>query len=169
MLEEAVLSEHSEQTLDLSAAEQMQALAMLAERRAIAKRFALLASLPTGGFLVLRLLDASTASRSNRLAIYGILIAVVIVIGLLIWFFGYRLVSLMKKDIEAGKKIQKRGQLEAIETHGNAYGEMITYVTLGGQRYMTRGKYFDRCKGGELIEISILPLSRVLLSGSRSV
>lgn len=159
------MAEENEKLSDLSAAERMLALQMLMERRAIAKRFALLASLPTGGFILLRLLDASTASRASRPAIYGILIAVVIVVGLLIWYFGYRLVGLMQKDIDAGKKLQKQGKLEAIETHGNAYGEMITYVTLGAKRYKTRGKFFDRCRGGEQIEMTILPLSRVLLSG----
>jgi hypothetical protein len=50
---------------------------------------------------------------------------------------------------------------EHISSEGNTYGETITYVTLGGERFVTRGRFFDRCRGGERIEVEILPRSRV--------
>ena len=154
-----------EQESPLSDEERLFVTEMLANRRRVANRFALLAAIPTAGFVFLRLLDAAAGPRANRPAHYGISMALVIVMAVLVWYFGYRLVRLIAKDLEVGNKQQKQGNIEAIESHGNTYGETITYLTLGGERLMTRGRFFDLCRGGEEVVVSVLPLSRVVIAG----
>lgn len=138
----------------------------LAKRRSIANRFATFAAIATALFLVQQALEASGGSRSKTPAHVGLGMAVVLVMGLLVWYFGYRLVFLMKKDLAAGRKQKKTGKIEAIESHGNAYGEMITHVTVGGEKFVTRGGFFDRCRGGERVMVVVLPRSRVAIAGT---
>ncbi|MRG92785.1 hypothetical protein [Polyangium spumosum] len=136
----------------------------ITSRRSVAHRFALIAGLVTLLF-DLQWIFAGLARRSKAPAYFGLVIAVTVAIGLLVWYFGYRLVSLMVADLRAGEKRRITGKLERISSEGNAYGETITYVTLGGERFVTRGRFFDLCRGGEPIVVEVLPRSRVAIAG----
>ena len=148
----------------LTAADRILVSIQIASRRSVANRFATLAGLATALF-VSQFVFAGLARRSKAPAFFALTIVVCLAIGLLVWYFGYRLVYLMNEDLTKGEKVRRTGKIEGISSEGNTYGETITYVTLGGERLVTRGKFFDRCRGGELVEVDILPRSRVALAG----
>ncbi|MDC0748610.1 hypothetical protein [Polyangium mundeleinium] len=136
----------------------------LASRRSVANRFAIIAAIPSTLFVLKVVLDGM-GRGSKGAALFGLAIAFVIVVGLLVWTFGYRLVALISADLAAGEKRRITGKIERITSEGNAYGETITYVTVGGERFVTRGRFFDRCRGGEAVALDVLPRSRVALTG----
>jgi len=156
----------SGEDLPLTPADRIIAELQLASRRSVANRFALIASIAVGLFLLQMVASSATRHFRTLPVVIGVGIAVVIAIGLLVWYFGYRLVSRMAQDLEAGRKQRLTGRLEAITSVGNAYGETVTTITLRGEQFITRGKFFDACRGGEDVVVEILPLSRVALSGS---
>lgn len=146
----------------LTAEDRVLVSTQLASRRSVANRFATIAAIATAVFL-LKLFVSVRGGNGPALA--GLAIAMVITMGLLVWFFGYRLVSRIAADLAAGEKQTITGKIDDISSTGNAYGETITYVTVGGEKFVTRGRFFDRCRGGEPVELEILPRSRVAIRG----
>ncbi|MDI1484007.1 hypothetical protein [Polyangium sp. y55x31] len=146
----------------LTAEDRVLVSTQLASRRSVANRFATITAIATAVFLVKLFVSVR---GGNGPALVGLGIAFVITMGLLVWFLGYRLVSRIAADLAAGEKQTITGKIDDISSTGNAYGETITYVTVGGEKFVTRGKFFDRCRGGEPVELSILPRSRVAIRG----
>ncbi|MDI1443860.1 hypothetical protein [Polyangium sp. 6x1] len=148
--------------IPLTAEDRLLVSTQLASRRSVANRFATIAAIATTLFL----LKLALSARGDKgPALVGLGIAMVIAIGLLVWYFGYRLVFLIAADLAAGEKQTITGKIDDISSVGNAYGETITYVTVGGEKFMTRGRFFDTCRGGEPVALEILPRSRVAIRG----
>ncbi len=112
-------------------------------------------------FVARRALSGSEASP-NTLVSYTAL-ALAVWIGLA-WWLGWRRIFAMRLDLRIGRLETTTGPMEAIEVVRNAYGELITHVTIDGVRYTTRDALFDGFEQGSEVTVDYLPRSRVPLS-----
>ena len=137
---------------------------LIEARARIAKLFTLLSA---GGLALFLLRVWGSSARSRNTAGLLVVAAVVtLVVGAIVFAFGWRPLSLMREDLRRGVRRRLRGEIRQIDRVDNAYGETITTVWLDSQRLTTRTAMFAGMEKGRTVTVEYLPGSGVALSAS---
>ena len=139
---------------------------ILQTRMGVARIYAILAGIGTA-FYLLRIWSRSRYSSDSRLIIIAepfILLGVF----LLVWYFGWLPVMRIKKDLAEGMKEVRAGALCKLSRIDNAYGETITWATVGGDCLYTKSDIFSRFQVGDTVSVQILPRSKVAFAVAKA-
>ena len=148
----------------LSPADAQQLADLLATRTRIAWVFSALSALATSGFALKR----TDGLLAGDLRVIGVTGAVCAVVAALVWIYGWRRVIALRADLRDGHKLLLRGEISALDTQPNAYGETITHVTIAGIEVVGRAPALATWKVGQRATVEYLPRSRVAFGGSLS-
>lgn len=149
-------------TRPLTVAETETVQRQLRARAGLAWRFTILALGPASLFVVRTARHASRLGRSDEqlVAAAGLGITALVVWG--VWRFGWRLVTEMRADLAGGQKQIVCGEITALDSQKNAYGETITHLTIQGVKLVSRAPALAAWKPGQRARVECLPRSRVV-------
>lgn len=137
---------------------------LLAQRKKVARTYALIVGAAGGIFVINRIFSIMNGSPSNRLAHVGLIVVMVALLSFMLYYFGFRLVMRMQEDLKAGLKYRRTSVLRELEHHDNAHGETITWIWLDGdpEKLLARGPLFVAYKAGDKVTLEFLPRSRLV-------
>lgn len=133
-------------------------------RAKVAKQFAGLSALSVVYFLVRVWLRRNQLGRGYDWPLLAVDLGVVAIVGLLVWHFGHRPLARMRRDLAGGVKRELRGTITRLERHENAYGETITWATIGGRKLLARTDVFAASKEGDRVRVECLPESGLVFA-----
>ncbi len=143
---------------------------LLSQRKKIGSTYALIVGGAGLAFVVSQIISMLDCAPEDRF-LYGLaIVAGIVVMVLMIDYFGFRLVRRMEEDLKAGLKHKRTAPLTHLEHHENAHGETISWIKLEGdkQKLLARGPIFAGYKEGERVTIEFLPRSRLVFSAKRA-
>ena len=152
--------------IPLSPAEKITVERLLVSRTGTARVFSLAAGIATALF-ILRMWGRSRYSTDDRLLVLAepfILAGV----AALVWYFGWAPVTRLRQDLAAGVKEVRVGAISRLDRIDNAYGETITWATVGGDKLFTKSDVFNRFQVGDRVSVEILPKSKVAFAAARA-
>lgn len=120
-----------------------------------------LAALLTAGFLV-RLYMRTTSRNATTMYLLGA--AVVLLIGVIVYFLGFGLVRKLRADLAGGTAEIVEGKVTFVSRDTNRYGDLVTTVDIGETRVLTRDTFFDAVQKGDSVRALVAPRSRVALA-----